>query len=779
MLNHYRLSHILAAVIALWTLLVPLSIARADVDPVNLTISQDDVGFMGLIKPGVWNPIRLTLENPSAQPMAVDCRWTLTDFDKDIIIANRRVTVPARRKQTVWVYGCVPVTVSDQPEWKIDIVEADTKQVLAKKIINTYKTAAPNRKITAVSGGSRLGLGEFSVDIADSRLLVHQHELMHLVRGLESANLPDRWYGYDGLDTVILTPEIDPARIPQEVFAGLREWIKRGGHAIIIMPSANEAWSQSPGKDFLPEAELVRKESMRIPKWLGDPNKRTELKVDYYAFVPKNNSTGILYADDDKNAVIVSRQLGFGAVTVIGVNIAEGNLESLGLPNGRFNIWHRIFGWHSPAYSRAALEGLGKDTSPMKLKMRGQEYELDTLLVNDAGSIKSNIQIWTVAAIFIFAVYWLLAGPVSYLVLRVRKETRHSWVAFLGIVVIFTAGVWVLAWFSRPKHTQQNHITFYDLDVRQKLVRCQSWAQVNCPDFAKQDVALAPGERNDNPNTVASPGMVAEKAMARGWVDVQTIDIDAAAPNKQWVPFRSSAKLFQLRYLGKQDPMDAVWPVPTGTVAVSPRSDLSGTLKHNLPGTLSNVILVYCPGSDATPLVWNTRQSWAPGQDWNLTSLTATMPLLLVRDPAGLNYTNRKGMEMEEGFMGMAFKHTLNGVQRNNMHFQPNPTALQDDTRTSITHAISFFDSLPAPDFLSLPDAANNQSHAFGGGFDQADALVRTQSRSLDLTRLTTQPKLIVIGELPQSPNPTPLTLGAEPVEGTGLTIVRYIFDVK
>ena len=37
-------------------------VARADVEPINLTVAQDDVGFMGQIKPGLWNPIRLTLE---------------------------------------------------------------------------------------------------------------------------------------------------------------------------------------------------------------------------------------------------------------------------------------------------------------------------------------------------------------------------------------------------------------------------------------------------------------------------------------------------------------------------------------------------------------------------------------------------------------------------------------------------------------------------------------------------------------------------------------------
>jgi hypothetical protein len=763
----------LAALLALWALLIPLSSAQAAVEPINLTVGQDDVGFMGIIKPGVWNAIRLTLENPSAQPMAVQCRWTLNDFDKDVIIASRHVTVPARRKQTVWVYGCVPVTLSNQPDWKIDVIESETRQVLATKPIVNCKLTPPSRRLIALSGNSRLGLNEFTADIADSRLIVHHQELTTLARGLESGNLPDRWYGYDTLDTLILTPEIEPTKIPVEVFSGLRDWIKRGGHLVIVMPSVNEAWSQSPGKDFLPEAEITRKESQKLPIWLGGPNRVTDLKVDYYSFAPKNNSMGVIYTDDAKNPIVVSRQLGFGAVTVIGLNITDGGLEALGLPNGQASIWHKIFGWRSPPLTRATLESLAKDTSTIKLKPRGDEHELDTLLVSDAGSIKSNIQLWAVSAIIIFGVYWILAGPVSYLILRVKKKAYHSWVVFLGIVLVFSAGVWALAWLSRPKSTQQNHFTFYDYDLRQKLVRCQSWAQINCPDFARQDVALDPGERGDSTNTIGSPGMVAEKALSRGWVDVQTIDIDAGAPNKQWVPFRSSAKLFQLRYMGKPDPQDPTWPAPTGTVVASARtSGLTGILKHQLPGTLSNVVLIYCPGAGASPECWNVAP-WAANTDLNLASATAGRPVELVRD-ANSYIDPKRTSTMNDGITGSAMQVVINKMGSTNaMHnFQQDLGDLGDDTRAAMVNAISFFDALPPPLFIA-------SSQANSGNYEQAEALVRTQSRSLDLTKLTTQPKLIVIGHLIQSPNPTPITLDGERIQGSGRTVVRYIFEVR
>ncbi len=776
--------------------------AVAAVEPINLTVAQDDIGFMGQIKPGVWNPIRLTIENPSATPMAVDCQWSLKDFDKDIVIASRHVTVPARRKQIVWVYGCVPVNVTSDAGWKVQIIEAETKQILAERQIGKLHFSATDQRFLAVSGSSRLGLGDFTIDATgsnDSNLQVHHHELTQMARGLETANLPDRWYGYDTLDSLVLTPEIDPARIPVEVFAGMREWVKRGGHVVIVMPTANESWSQSAGKDFLPDAELVRKEGMELPKWLGDPKRVTNLKTDYYTFAPKNKKMGVLYKDDKENAVIVSKQMGFGAVTVIGINITDGNLETLGLPNGLFNIWHKIFGWRAPAYNKALLTSYTLDTSATKLKERGDKFEIDTLLVNSSSAITASIQLYALAAIAIFASYWLLAGPVSYLVLRVRKKTYHSWVVFFAVVLIFSGGIWLVAWISRPQNTLQSHVTFYDVDVPQKLIRTQSWAQVSCPDFARQEVALSPGERNDTPNTVACPGMNADKAMARAWVDVQTIDIDAGAPNRQLVPFRSSAKMFQLRYFGRtpqqgstsQSTSDAEagsnsnetdWPMPTGTVKTTPKNNLTGKLKHKLPEGLSNVLLVYCPGSDAPPLVWRYNTAlWEPGTELDLDHVTAPVPKWLVRDPAANAWHSRQISEVE-GALGGTLQSVLNGLGAttygNYGHYPQDTKIIQEPTKVSIIQAISFFDMLPPPDFLVRPSDKNSTGSALPYERGTVNALVRGQCRSLDLTKLTTQSKLIVIGVLSNSANPTPVTVASKPVEGKGMTVVRYIFDV-
>jgi hypothetical protein len=793
-------TRIWAAAFGLLVLLLAAGVARADVEPINLTVAQDDVGFMGQIKPGLWNPIRLTIENPSATPMAVDCQWSLKDFDKDIVIASRHVTVPARRKQTVWVYGCVPVTAmqTSNPEWKIQVIESDTKQVLAQKMIDTIRAPMADRRFIAMSGNSRLGLGDFSIDAtgsSDTKLQVHHHELTQLARGLEAANLPDRWYGYDTLDALILTPDIDPTRIPPEVFAGMREWVKRGGHVVIVMPTVNESWSQSAGKDFLPDAEMVRKEGMDLPKWLGDPKKQTNLKLEYYTFVPKNKSMGVLYKDDKQNAVVVTRQMGFGAVTVLGINVTDGNLEALGLPNGLYNIWHRVFGWRAPAYNKATLNSFTLEKSETKIKSRGDEFEIDTLLVSSSGAITASIQLYAMAAIVIFAAYWLIAGPVSYLVLRVRKKTYHSWLTFFGVVVVFSAGVWAVAWVSRPQNTLQSHVTFYDMDVAQKVVRCQSWAQVSCPDFARQEVSLAPGERKDHTNTVACPGMNADKAMARGWVDVQTINIDAGAPNQQLVPFRSSAKLFQLRYFGRaplpgqtnaaDDPAggnETTWPIPTGKVTAM-KAGLSGSLTHKLPDALTNVILVYCPGDDEPPVVWRPNNvSWGPGDVLNLSNVTASTPMWLVRDPRGANWSNRQVSDIE-GFLGGTLRSVFNGLgqnpyQHNYGGHAPDEKTVQEPTKVSIVQAISFFDMLPPPEFMVKKAVDQNQNPVFNEQ-GQADALVRGQCRLLDLSKLTTQPKLIVIGVMTSGGNPTPVMLGGRPVEGRGMTVVRYIFDVN
>jgi len=81
---------------------------------------------------------------------------------------------------------------------------------------------------------------------------------------------------------------------------------------------------------------------------------------------------------------------------------------------------------------------------------------------------------------------------------------------------------------------------------------------------------------------------------------------------------------------------------------------------------------------------------------------------------------------------------------------------------------LSFFAALPPP------MVTRDGSHGAFNGFALYE---RTVLRGLDLTALTTGRRIIIIGHLPNSKLPVPLSVDGETVPSEGWTIVRWIYD--
>ncbi len=77
---------------------------------------------------------------------------------------------------------------------------------------------------------------------------------------------------------------------------------------------------------------------------------------------------------------------------------------------------------------------------------------------------------------------------------------------------------------------------------------------------------------------------------------------------------------------------------------------------------------------------------------------------------------------------------------------------------------LSFFDAVPPPNFRK-------------SGFPRGYALRRALGQGLDLTPLLHGRRLIILGHLPSSPLPAPLTVDGETVPSEGWTLVRWVYD--
>lgn len=174
------------------------------------------------------------------------------------------------------------------------------------------------------------------------------------------------------------------------------------------------------------------------------------------------------------DCVVARHLVGCGMVTLVGLDLGSPSVRAA----TRADVfWHRIFG------RRGSLEGGTAETltqgaaAPRDIAV----YDADiTGMIEKRGRTAGGVLLGFV----VFVVYWLVAGPVGFAVLKSRKSTRHAWLAFVGASRVSLRSSPGGASLLRPGRVEASHVTFLDHVYGQPL-------------RPAQDV----GERAPSPNT--------------------------------------------------------------------------------------------------------------------------------------------------------------------------------------------------------------------------------------------------------------------------------------
>ena len=739
--------------------------AWAQIDPVRLDVTSADLGFDGVMRAGTWTPARLTLEYQGGASRGVLCQWLLRDVDGDQVKMQRRVTLNPLRKEVVWLYAPVPVAIARKAgtTWQFQVIDAESGRLLATREIapDTNKLLPPAVGAIGVFSNAMLGLDPY-VRRDPSNLNQRfdlQHEPLDLVQGLSLETLPDRWYGLSLMHAMIWTRDggdpNDP-KVTSEMHQALRDWVRRGGHLILSVPAVKKVWPTSALADLLPvSADAMRAVQDDPPIALGAVTRGPRVPIRYTVFdVPPGGDVSILARDRQGSPFMIAKRYGFGRVTLVGVDLADRQLVSMGLPNGSQRIWNTLLGWRSPVFSTRYLHD--------EIKNQRMSHPRHRAGVDLMGFVPSLIAMRNTSApallgaIVIFALYWLVAGPLCFMGLKSRGLLRHSWLVFVGVIVVFSTVSWGGAWLLQPGRAQVAHFTLLDADARSGTVHARSWLSLYLPTFANAQVAIAP-DQPQRFNTLASPGLNVQQGDAT-FLDAQSYTVNAGAPNTADIPYRSTAKQFQADYLGPIDRQQAglaqPWVLPQGHLSINAMSFPQGVLTHGLPTALEDVVLVYCPGNGQMP--WVKRHgSWEPKIPIDLAQVR--WPMRLVQKPAQ-DTKDRKWTQ--EGFLGTAIAN-VKGVDVEELPEGQQPAG---DKVKSWIEMFSFYDMLPPPNFRSTDVFTLVEYN-------------RTLGRLFDLTSLTQGRRLIVLGHLQQGPLPMPLTAQGQDVATQGWTVMRWIYD--
>lgn len=797
---------------------------------VNVTLETFGVG--NAYRPGEVTGIRLQLLVPPNanldQATPVWVQWDVPNADGDIVEYGRSLTLTKGVPARVWLYAPLMPEVGPSTVWSVRVFEYQDAtrgtEIGGVRIrpgdANAQRIDRIHSKI-AVVGQRSMGLMQYQSILPDFQVnrSPASHEQARVITGIQPTSLPDRWDALRGFEVVAWSDAL-PQDLPADQADALRRYIERGGHLVISLPQAGNPWGlgaagQTYLDDLLPPEPPRKDTSVMVSDIAPIMSKARGVKTDYElsirVFQDLNGSFNALgdhyeplQALPDGRAVTVQRRFGHGRVTVTGIDLSSQRLYSVPLSNGTNGLpqadvfWNRILSRRADTPTGAELKAaLDND----RLNQTQTENNLGSgALIAEQIQMRRTAASGLLLALVIFAAYWIIAGPGGFAMLKLYGVLKHAWIAFAGAAMLFTFVALGSVTLVRQNDATVRHVTFLD-HIAQPLSaprasatgqRAVSWMSVFLPGYGPTPVFLdADPDTRDllyswhPPNQLAQPFPNASRFRVDvGNEPARQQRYETRNDSSFARPARATATVMKADWLGAVDPdtwdMIGVAPdteIEVRTNAVGQEIGLSGLLRHNLPGELRDVKIIWIqnqrnsrrqyamredqeapwlpPGGLASGQLpnrghmWALGSNWGPGQTLDLSDETfATSARTMLRRNIQRQYIDPYDDSMLGGVSGGG--------------------ALTQNDQRNYMEMLSLYHMLEPPKYLKHAETNDERTLA----------AYREIGRSIDLSGWFNRPCVIIMGYLENSPLPLPLRVNGEAPESEGLTIVRWIYPL-
>jgi len=453
------------------------------------------LGFDGAYKVGYWTPVRVTL---TGGPQKLDARLKLILPDGDgvrcEIVDEEPFTLKAGDEVTLIRYAKFGRVGSE-----ITVVLEDSDGgALAPRLelaAGKLPKASPATSQLVVTVGREAGVQGTLADANRQRPADEQRVAALITR---AAALPDRWYGYEGVDTLIFTTS-DGRTFQQASDAqldALDRWVRLGGHLVLSAGAQGETLFAAPGRfsGFAP-GEFVEVVQQSRTGGLEEYARAERIDsgqsgVDFRIAMSRlDELRGTVEAHEsirqEVPAVIRSAH-GFGQITFVAVDLDAPPVSTW---SGRPRFVARLIeaSLRRPEESDLS-QGSGKVSHIGYREMTGQ---LRGALDQFAGVTPFAFS-WVAGMII---VYILVIGPLDYFFLRkIVGNMAWTWVTFPLTVIGCCVLAWYLSSVSRGSSVKVNQVDLVDFDVESNLLRGASWSHVYSPVTQRFDLSVAVGQ---------------------------------------------------------------------------------------------------------------------------------------------------------------------------------------------------------------------------------------------------------------------------------------------
>jgi hypothetical protein len=533
--------------LAFLALLVLPAVSFAQQRP-RLTISQVRVGFpvgspsgdsdseRTLFKAGAWAPVAVDIKVGDVGLVGNEgqLQVTVETPDPDEVATNYTVTraLDPLGPNGTFTFNTYAKLASSNSDITVTLKGPDTV-IVGPPYKRQHNGVNPGVPVFLTIGSpipplrQALRLEDARGDIGKARLEVEGVGLINRVD-----DMPDHWFGYDGVDLVLLsTTRLNDfvlplaSEKPPRRREALVEWVQRGGQLVVSVGKNFAALKSIPEfdgvKGLLPVSFKKTEPVRGMPiVWqvdrlggggmhgpVGGPKAPVEVAIiepkagrTYRTLVPLREALKV--GDEDLKTevpIIVQAPYGLGRVTVVAFDLEgkpfadwKGVVQQDG-SNAQTEFWTRLIG---EACGRTATVAVQDEMGDPRFRIVGEESPPAELVYQLQNHLENFEEVPVISfgwvALFIL-IYILVVGPLDYFFLKkVVKRLELTWITFPTVVIVVSAVAYFTAYQLKGHDLRIRKLDVVDVDLQTQQAVGRTWFTIFSPRIQHYTIGIEP-----------------------------------------------------------------------------------------------------------------------------------------------------------------------------------------------------------------------------------------------------------------------------------------------
>ncbi len=474
------------------------------IDDKGIRIGLRDGPNVARSRNGVWTPVTIPLQAGSDDVPHDQYRIVVETTDGEAVPYRYPVSVPAipaNSTQAVFAYvrpGSTGATFS------VALQQTDGSEVQRvgdlSRDSSKQEILEPNELLYLILGSSLHGLKAApkpgAAETAPQPENQDENVSVPGFASIENVNdLPDRWFGYDGVDVIVITTSNDSfvdqlLNINKARRDALLDWVQRGGRLVLSVGRNQKSvakWLEKvPLVDGVLQSKITRQSLPNLQMWSGaDPRQKQPLRhLEIVRIQPGPNMHGLVYedlGDQDLRPILWQSSCGLGRVLLVAFDLDTPPFSTW---DGQGAFWRKLQEEIAPRISA------GNANLPASPFVPGGELAVDLKRELESFQEVPVISFGWVALFILF--YIVLIGPLDYLVLKkVFKRLELTWITFPVLVLIVSVAAYATAYYVKGDDLRINKFDLVDIDLHDRgQIYGHSWFTLFSPRIQNYTIGL-------------------------------------------------------------------------------------------------------------------------------------------------------------------------------------------------------------------------------------------------------------------------------------------------